>query len=115
MTMNMIQCYYLVSLKLLEKIMKAYTISVTIAAETVDTDDVAGLISATLEEHLPTDNLVLVKTDGVKQYSEQGWKVARQRKFGVGVQQAGDGHKATLSKAELVVESEKADALLQGV
>ena len=90
--------------------MKAYTISVTIAAETVDTDNVADLIGATLEEHLPTDNLVLVKTEGLKQYSEQGWKVARQRKFGVGVQQAGDGHKATLSKAELAVAIEESVA-----
>lgn len=95
--------------------MKAYTISVTIAAETVDTDDVAGLIGATLEEHLPTDNLVLVKTDGVKQYSEQGWKVARQRKFGIDVKQAGDAHKATQAKSELLVSHDTADAILPGV
>ena len=85
--------------------MKAYTISVTIAAQDVDTDAVSSLISTTLEEHLPAENLVLVKAEGLKQYSEQGWKVARQRKFGVGVRQAGDGHKATLSKAELAMES----------
>ena len=67
-------------------------------------------IKQALTDGLPADTLTLVKSDGVKEYSEQGWKVARNRKFGIGVKEAGDAHKATL-----VVESEKADALLPGV
>jgi hypothetical protein len=43
---------------------------------------------------------VVVKAQGIKDYSEQGWKVARNRKFGVSVKQAGDGHKAKTTKVE---------------
>jgi hypothetical protein len=72
--------------------MKAFSFNVTIAADGLDTD----VIEDTLRQAL-TDGL-LVKADGVKEYSEQGWKVARNRKFGIGVKEAGDGHKAKSSK-----------------
>ena len=90
--------------------MKAYSFNITIAAETLDLDDVESFINASLEEHLPEDVLCATQKSGVKQYSEQGWKVARMRKFGIDVKQAGDAHKATL-----VVESAKTDNLLAGV
>lgn len=90
--------------------MKAYSFNVTVAAETLDIEDIESFVNASLEEHLPDDALCTTQSAGVKQYSEKGWKVARMRKFGIDVKQAGDAHKATL-----VVESEKADALFPGV
>ena len=95
--------------------MKAYSFNITVASDSLDTDEVTSFVSASLEEHLPEEALVSVKSDGVKQYSEQGWKVARQRKFGIDVKQAGDAHKATQAKTELHVSSETADAILPGV
>ena len=90
--------------------MKAYSFNVTIASEALDTEVIEDTIRQALTDGLPDDTLALCKSDGVKEYSEQGWRVARNRKFGIGVKEAGDAHKATL-----VVESEKADALLPGV
>jgi hypothetical protein len=90
--------------------MKAFSFNVTIASETLDTEVVEDTIRQSLVDGLPSDTLALVKADGVKEYSEQGWKVARNRKFGIGVKEAGDAHKATL-----VVETAKADAILPGV
>jgi hypothetical protein len=55
-------------------------------------------IREALSSGLPEETLALVKADGVKEYSEQGWKVARNRKFGIGVKEAGDGHKAKATK-----------------
>ncbi len=76
----------------------------------LDTEVVEDTIRQALVDGLPEETLTLVKSDGVKEYSEQGWKVARNRKFGIGVKEAGDAHKATL-----VVESNKTDAILPGV
>ena len=95
--------------------MKAYSFNITVASDSLVTDEVTSFVSASLEEHLPEEALVLVKSDGVKQYSEQGWKVARQRKFGIDVKQAGDAHKATQAKAELLVSHDTADSILPGV
>lgn len=78
--------------------MKAYSFNVTVAADVLDTDVVEDTIREALSAGLPDDTLTLVKADGVKDYSEQGWKVARNRKFGIGVKEAGDGHKAKASK-----------------
>ena len=41
------------------------------------------------------DVLAHVKAEGIKNYSEQGYKVFRQRVFGISVKDAGDGHKAS--------------------
>ena len=91
--------------------MKAFSFNVTIAASALDTEVVEDTIRQALVDGLPEETLTLVKSDGVKEYSEQGWKeVARNRKFGIGVKEAGDAHKATL-----VVETAKADAMLPGV
>jgi len=95
--------------------MKAYSFNITVASQDLDIEDVESFVNASLEEHLPEEVLVLVKSDGVKQYSEQGWKVARQRKFGIDVKQAGDAHKATQAKSELLVSHDTADAVLPGV
>jgi hypothetical protein len=77
--------------------MKAFSFNVTIAAsETLDTEVIEDTIRQALTDGLPEDTLALCKADGVKEYSEQGWKVARNRKFGIGVKEAGDAHKASL-------------------
>lgn len=78
--------------------MKAFSFNVTIAADGLDTDVIEDTLRQALVDGLPEDTLALVKADGVKEYSEQGWKVARNRKFGIGVKEAGDGHKAKASK-----------------
>lgn len=80
--------------------MKAYSFNVTIASEALDCEVIEDTIREALRDGLPEDVLAMVKADGVKQYSEQGWKVARSRKFGIDVKQAGDGHKAKASKIE---------------
>jgi hypothetical protein len=77
--------------------MKAFSFNVTIASDVLDTDVVEDTLRQALVDGLPSETLALVKADGVKEYSEQGWKVARNRKFGIGVKEAGDGHKATKS------------------
>ena len=84
--------------------MKAFSFNVTIAAEALDCEVVEDTIRQALVEALPAETLALCKSDGVKEYSEQGWKVARNRKFGIGVKEAGDAHKATAAKvADTVV------------
>lgn len=80
--------------------MKAYSFNVTIASEALDCEVIEDTIREALRDGLPEDVLAMVKADGVKQYSEQGWKVARSRKFGIDVKAAGDGHKAKASKVE---------------
>ena len=78
--------------------MKAFSFNVTIAADGLDCEVIEDTIREALSAGLPDETLALVKADGVKEYSEQGWKVARNRKFGIGVKEAGDGHKAKSSK-----------------
>ena len=78
--------------------MKAFSFNVTIASDVLDTDVVEDTLRQALVDGLPSETLALVKADGVKEYSEQGWKVARNRKFGIGVKEAGDGHKAKATK-----------------
>ena len=78
--------------------MKAFSFNVTIASEALDCEVIEDTLREALAAGLPDDTLALVKADGVKEYSEQGWKVARNRKFGIGVKEAGDGHKAKASK-----------------
>ena len=78
--------------------MKAFSFNVTIASEALDCEVIEDTLRQALTDGLPDDTLALVKADGVKEYSEQGWKVARNRKFGIGVKEAGDGHKAKASK-----------------
>jgi len=82
--------------------MKAFSFNVTIAAQALDCEVVEDTIRQSLVEALPAETLALCKSDGVKEYSEQGWKVARNRKFGIDAKSAGDAHKATKSKIQTV-------------
>jgi len=43
-----------------------------------------------------------VKLDGIKNYSEQGYKVFRSRVFGISAKQAGDAHVSKVSIKEVV-------------
>lgn len=79
--------------------MRTYDFAVAIASDALDTEVVEDTIKQSLVDGLPEGTLVVVKAQGIKDYSEQGWKVARNRKFGVGVKEAGDGHKAKTTKA----------------
>jgi hypothetical protein len=81
-------------------IMRTYDFAVAVASDALDTEVVEDTIRQALADGLPEDTLVVVKAQGIKDYSEQGWKVARNRKFGVSVKQAGDGHKAKTTKVE---------------
>lgn len=79
--------------------MRTYDFAVAIASDALDTEVVEDTIKQSLVDGLPEGTLVVVKAQGIKDYSEQGWKVARNRKFGVSVKEAGDGHKAKTTKA----------------
>ncbi|HAI57281.1 MAG TPA: hypothetical protein DCM04_05025 [Saprospirales bacterium] len=80
--------------------MKAFSFNVTIAATALDCEVIEDTIRQALAEGLPEETLALCKADGVKEYSEQGWKVARNRKFGIDAKSAGDAHKAIKSKID---------------
>jgi hypothetical protein len=80
--------------------MKAFSFLVTIAAENLDTEVVTESLRDCMVETLPEGTLAHVKTDGIKIYSEQGYKVFRSRVFGIGVKDAGDGHNAKPAKAK---------------
>jgi hypothetical protein len=81
-------------------IMRTYDFAVAVASDALDTEVVEDTIRQALADGLPDGTLVVVKAQGIKDYSEQGWKVARNRKFGVSVKEAGDGHKAKTTKVE---------------
>lgn len=83
--------------------MRTYDFAVAIASDALDTEVVEDTIKQSLVDGLPEGTLVVVKAQGIKDYSEQGWKVARNRKFGVSVKEAGDGHKAKTTKATVEV------------
>jgi hypothetical protein len=91
------------SITLLERLgltMRTYDFAVAVASDSLDTEVVEDTIKQALADGLPDGTLVVVKAQGIKDYSEQGWKVARNRKFGVSVKEAGDAHKAKMSKIE---------------
>jgi hypothetical protein len=92
------------SITLLERvyIMHVYRFEVAVASEVLDHEVVEQTISSALADALPDETPVVVKAQGIKDYSEQGWKVARSRIFGISVKDAGDGHKAKTSKIEEV-------------
>ena len=83
--------------------MKAFSFNVTIAAEALDCEVIEDTIRQALTDGLPDGTLTFCKAGGVKNYSEQGWKVTRKRLFGIGIKEAGDGHKASKSKVEAEV------------
>lgn len=74
--------------------MKAFTFKVTVAAEALDTEVLVATLQEACVDALPADTLVHAKADGVKNYSEQGYKVFRARVHGITAKQAGDAHNA---------------------
>ena len=78
--------------------MKVYKFEIAIASDVLDTEVVEDTTRQALADGLPDGTLVMVKAQGIKDYSEQGWKVARNRVFGVSVKEAGDGHKAKMTR-----------------
>ena len=84
--------------------MKTFDFIVTVAADALDSEVIVHSLRESMVDALPEGTLVLVKDSGVKEYSEQGWKVARNRKFGISVDDAGDG-RAPKKKATETVEA----------
>ena len=82
--------------------MKAFTFNVTIAAENLDTEVVVETLRDCTTDALPQGTLAYVKLDGIKNYSEQGYKVFRSRVFGISAKQAGDAHVSKVLLKETV-------------
>jgi hypothetical protein len=80
--------------------MKAFTFNVTIAAEDLDTEVVVETLRDCTTDALPEGTLAYVKLDGIKNYSDQGYKVFRSRVFGISAKAAGDAHNSKVSLAE---------------
>ena len=71
--------------------MNKYTFMVDMVGENLDAAKVVeGLQSHLDQQH--TQNTSTVKSDGIKKFSEQGYKVWRARVTGVTAKQAGDAH-----------------------
>ena len=71
--------------------MNKYTFKVDMVGENLDAAKVVeGLQSHLDQQH--TQNTSTVKSDGIKKFSEQGYKVWRARVTGVTAKQAGDAH-----------------------
>lgn len=78
--------------------MKAYSFLCTVFADALDSEVIEDTMRQAVVDGLPDGTPVHVKGHGIKEYSEQGAKVARARLFGVTVKDAGDGHKARKAK-----------------
>ena len=71
--------------------MNKYTFKVDMVGENLDAAKVVeGLQSHLDQQH--TQNTSTVKSDGIKKFSEQGYKVWRARVTGVTAKEAGDAH-----------------------
>lgn len=72
--------------------MKTFTFETVIATEQdIDLQGAVDALYHALAE-ITEDCLVTSSHTKSKNYSEQGWKVARNRKFGISTEQAGDAH-----------------------
>jgi len=72
--------------------MKTFTFETVIATEQdIDLQDAVDALYHALAE-TTEDCLVTSSHTKSKNYSEQGWKVARNRKFGISTEEAGDAH-----------------------
>mgnify|MGYP007089744551 CR=1 FL=1 len=80
--------------------MQVYRFEVAVASDTLDHEVIESTIKSAMQDALSEDTPVVVKARGIKDYSEQGWKVARSRIFRISVKDAGDGHKAKTKKVE---------------
>lgn len=85
--------------------MRVFAFRVSVASDSLDQEVVESVIAEALGENLPNETLVMVGRDGVKEYSEQGWKNARCRVFGKSVKDVGDGHKAKKIKEDVSEEA----------
>lgn len=75
--------------------MTVFTFDVKVATDNLDCEVVTDSLVEALREALPDGTLVLARPDKVTAYeTEQGWKNARKRVFGISVKDAGDSHKA---------------------
>lgn len=71
--------------------MKKYSFTVDVVSNEIDIEDVKnGLYLFMKDNH--AEGVSSVKNAGVKQFSEQGYKVWRARVTGVTAKQAGDAH-----------------------
>ena len=71
--------------------MKKYSFTVDVVASELDIEDVKTGLSLFMKAN-NQDSISQVKNAGVKQLSEQGYKVWRARITGVTAKQAGDAH-----------------------
>jgi|TARA_R100001163_G_scaffold64098_1_gene57538 hypothetical protein len=72
--------------------MKTFTFETVIATEEdIDLQEAVDALYHALAE-TTEDCLVTSSHTKSKNYSEQGWKVARNRKFGISTEEAGDAH-----------------------
>lgn len=80
--------------------MKKYSFVVDVVADDLDIDNVSGSLERCLNDDLPDDVHVNVKSGGVTTFSEQGYKVWRARVTGVTAKQAGDAANPKASKGQ---------------
>jgi hypothetical protein len=71
--------------------MKKYSFTVDVVAGELDIEDVKTGLSLFMKDN-HENAISQVKNAGVKQFSEQGYKVWRARVTGVTAKQAGDAH-----------------------
>ena len=91
--------------------MTVFTFDVKVATDNLDCEVITDSLVEALREALPDGTLVLARPDKVTAYeTEQGWKNARKRVFGIGVKDAGDSHKSKASKLTTAAVEEEVEA-----
>ena len=71
--------------------MNKYTFKVDMVGENLDAEKVIDVLQTQLDRAY-AQNTSTVKSDGIKKFSEQGYKVWRARVTGVTAKEAGDAH-----------------------
>lgn len=84
--------------------MKKFAFEIDVVTDSLDCEAVAETLRSALSESLPGDVHASVKAGGVKDFTEQGYKVWRARVTGVTAEQAGDA--ASPRKSAKKVEAE---------
>ena len=83
--------------------MKKFTFTVDLVDSDLDTQKVVESLQKDLDQNF-TGSFASVKAAGIKQFSEQGFKVWRARTQGVTVKQAGDAHVSKVPVTEATPE-----------
>ena len=83
--------------------MKKFTFTVDLVDQDLDTNKVVESLQKDLDQNF-TGSFASVKAAGIKQFSEQGFKVGRARTQGVTGKQAGDAHVSKVSVTEATPE-----------